>query len=99
MAKFDTLIKGGTVVDGSGSTPFVADVAVKDGMIAAIGHALGNATETVDATGLIVAPGWVDIHTHYDGQVTWDPVLSQSLRHGHDAHDGQLRRRFRTGQT
>jgi len=82
MAKFDTLIKGGTVVDGSGSTPFVADVAVKDGMIAAIGHALGSATETVDATGLIVAPGWVDIHTHYDGQVTWDPVLSQSLRHG-----------------
>jgi N-acyl-D-aspartate/D-glutamate deacylase len=82
MAQFDTLIKGGTVVDGSGSPPFVADIAVKDGMIAAIGQALGSATETVDATGLIVAPGWVDIHTHYDGQVTWDPVLSQSLRHG-----------------
>ena len=82
MANFDTLIKGGTVVDGSGAAPFIADVALKDGMIAAIGRDLGTATETVDADGLIVAPGWVDIHTHYDGQATWDPVLSQSLRHG-----------------
>ncbi len=82
MASFDTLIKGGTVVDGSGSAPYIADLAIKDGMIAAIGRDLGSATETVDADGLLVTPGWVDIHTHYDGQATWDPVLSQSMRHG-----------------
>jgi N-acyl-D-aspartate/D-glutamate deacylase len=82
MASFDTLIKGGTVVDGSGAAPLTADVAIKDGMIAAIGRDLGTAHETVNADGLLVTPGWVDIHTHYDGQATWDPVLSQSVRHG-----------------
>ena len=82
MASFDTLIQGGTVVDGSGAAAHTADVAIKDGMIAAIGRNLGSATETVNADGLLVTPGWVDIHTHYDGQATWDPVLTQSVSHG-----------------
>ena len=82
MASFDTLIKAGTVVDGTGAAPYTADVAFKDGRIAAIGRDLGTAHETVDADGLVVAPGWVDIHTHYDGQAVWDPVLPASLRHG-----------------
>ena len=82
MATFDTLIKGGTLVDGSGSTPITADLAIKDGVIAANGRDLGSATETLDADGLLVTPGWVDIHTHYDGQVSWDPVLPLSLANG-----------------
>ena len=82
MAQYDTLIKGGCVVDGSGAAPIVADVAIKDGCIAAIGRGLGQATRTLDADGLHVTPGWVDIHTHYDGQVSWDPELSHSLKHG-----------------
>ncbi|MBK8960540.1 MAG: amidohydrolase family protein [Proteobacteria bacterium] len=82
MASFDTLIQGGTVVDGSGAAAHTADVAIKDGMIAAVGRNLGSAAETVNADGLLVTPGWVDIHTHYDGQATWDPVLTQSVSHG-----------------
>jgi N-acyl-D-aspartate/D-glutamate deacylase len=82
MAQFDTLIKGGTVVDGSGAPPRTADVAIADGVIRAVGHDLGGARETVNADGLLVTPGWVDIHTHYDGQAAWDPVLLQSLWHG-----------------
>ena len=82
MAQFDTIIKGGTVVDGTGAAPRTADVAIADGVIRAIGKDLGSARETVNADGLLVTPGWVDIHTHYDGQATWDPVLTQSLWHG-----------------
>ena len=82
MAQFDTLIRGGRIVDGSGAPSFVADIAIKDGKIAAVGKALGQATRTLDADGLTVAPGWVDIHTHYDGQVSWDADLAQSLSHG-----------------
>jgi len=82
MAEFDTLIRGGTVVDGTGAAPRTADVAMVDGKIAAIGQHLGRAREEIDADGLLVTPGWVDIHTHYDGQASWDPVLMPSLRHG-----------------
>jgi N-acyl-D-amino-acid deacylase len=82
MAKFDTLISGGSVVDGTGSAPRTADVAISDGKIAAIGSNLGAAKQTVDAAGLVVTPGWVDIHTHYDAQATWDPELAQSSWHG-----------------
>ncbi len=82
MAQFDTLIKGGTVVDGTGAAARTADIAITDGVIRAVGRDLGSASETVNADGLIVTPGWVDIHTHYDGQAMWDPVLSQSLWHG-----------------
>ena len=82
MAQFDTLLRGGRIVDGSGATPFSADIAIKDGLIAAIGKAPGRSARVIDADGLVVAPGWVDIHTHYDGQVSWDADLAQSLRHG-----------------
>jgi len=81
--RYDLLITGGTVVDGTGTDRFVADVAIVDGRIAAVGTELdGDADETIDATGLVVAPGFVDIHTHYDGQATWDPVLDPSSSHG-----------------
>jgi len=78
----DLLIKNGTVVDGSGSPLKKADVAVKDGRIVAVGDNLGAAKKEIDAAGQLVAPGWVDIHTHYDGQVTWDPYLTPSSWHG-----------------
>jgi N-acyl-D-aspartate/D-glutamate deacylase len=79
---YDTMIKGGTIVDGEGGKPFTGDIGVKGGKIAAIGKLAEPAKETIDADGLIVAPGWVDIHTHYDGQATWDPLLSPSSNHG-----------------
>ena len=82
MAEFDTIIRGGSVVDGTGKSAFTADVGIRDGLIAEIGTGLGRATRNIDANGLLITPGWVDIHTHYDGQATWDPVLTQSLRHG-----------------
>ena len=82
MSQFQTIIKGGTVIDGTGAPARTADIALANGRIMAIGHHLGSAAETIDADGLLVTPGWVDIHTHYDGQVTWDPVLAQSLWHG-----------------
>jgi N-acyl-D-amino-acid deacylase len=80
---FDLKITGGTVVDGTGGPRYPADVAVKDGKIVAIGPALeGEAAESIDATGQIVTPGFVDIHTHYDGQATWDEILEPSSGHG-----------------
>jgi N-acyl-D-aspartate/D-glutamate deacylase len=82
MADYDIVIRGGTVMDGEGGAPFVADVAIKDGVIAAVGIVAGSAAEEIDAAGLMVTPGFVDIHTHYDGQVTWDNHLSPSSGHG-----------------
>ncbi|MCU0310662.1 MAG: amidohydrolase family protein [Acidimicrobiales bacterium] len=82
---YDLKITGGTIVDGTGAERFVGDVAVKDGRIVAVqrgGGLTGDAVETIDATGRIVAPGFVDIHTHYDGQVTWDDLLEPSSAHG-----------------
>ena len=80
---FDLLILGGTVVDGTGAPRRQADVAISDGRIVAIGELAGEeALETLDATGLLVTPGWVDIHTHYDGQATWDPELGPTSWHG-----------------
>ncbi|QXC63348.1 amidohydrolase family protein [Aquihabitans sp. G128] len=78
----DIVIKGGTVVDGSGAPAFVADVAVRDGRIVAVGSVTEEAARTIDATGLLVTPGWVDVHTHYDGQVTWDDTMESSAEHG-----------------
>ncbi len=82
----ELVIRGGTLVDGTGAPPRPADVAVDDGVIAEVTDpgALDDAgaTRTVDADGLLVTPGFVDLHTHYDGQVTWDPLLTPSCWHG-----------------
>ena len=78
----DLVIRGGTLVDGSGAAPRAADVAVADGVITAVGADLGAARETIDARGKLVLPGLVDIHTHYDGQATWDSLLTPSCWHG-----------------
>jgi N-acyl-D-aspartate/D-glutamate deacylase len=77
-AMYDLVIRGGTVVDGTGAPPRQADVAVEGDRIVAVAEALGPARREIDASGLLVTPGWVDIHTHYDGQVTWDPHLTPS---------------------
>ena len=78
----DLVIRGGTIVDGTGGAPFVGDVAVDGDRIAAVGEVKARGRREIDATGQIVTPGWVDIHTHYDGQATWDPLLAPSSWHG-----------------
>jgi N-acyl-D-amino-acid deacylase len=82
MPTYDLIIRNGTVVDGTGSPRFTGDVAVKNGLIAQIGKVSGEAAQEIDAAGKIVAPGWVDIHTHYDGQATWDAEMAPSSWHG-----------------
>ena len=80
---FDLKITGGTIVDGTGAPRFVGDIAVEDGVIVQVAPAVdGEARETIDATGHVVTPGFVDIHTHYDGQATWDSLLEPSASHG-----------------
>lgn len=79
---FDTIIRGGTIVDGSGKPRFTGDVAIHDGRIVEIGRIAGTAGRTIDADGLIVAPGFIDGHTHMDAQVAWDPLGSCSCWHG-----------------
>ena len=82
MAEHDLVIRGGTIFDGTGAPGFIGDVAVKDGLIAAVGEVSGTGTEEIDAHGKIVTPGFVDIHTHYDGQVCWSDRLDPSSIHG-----------------
>lgn len=79
---FDLVIRGGTLVDGSGGGPLAADVAVSGGKIVAVGKLREGGREEIDAAGCIVTPGFVDIHTHYDGQVTWESRLVPSSSHG-----------------
>ena len=78
----DLVIRNGRIVDGTGAPAFVGDVAIDAGVIVSVGGKAGIARREIDASGMVVAPGWVDIHTHYDGQVTWDPYLSPSSWHG-----------------
>jgi N-acyl-D-aspartate/D-glutamate deacylase len=78
----DLIIRGGTIVDGTGGAPFEGDVAIQGDRIVAVGEVTGSARREIDASGMIVTPGWVDIHTHYDGQATWDPLLAPSSWHG-----------------
>jgi len=79
---YDLKITGGTVIDGTGAARYRGDVAIRDGRIAAVGAAPGSAEQTIDADGCVVAPGFIDIHTHYDAQVMWDQMLTISPWHG-----------------
>jgi N-acyl-D-amino-acid deacylase len=81
-AMFDTIIKGATVVDGTGAPAHTADVAISGDTVVEVGRVDGPARRTVEADGLLLTPGFVDIHTHFDGQATWDPSLSPSCYHG-----------------
>ena len=78
----DLIIRNGTIVDGSGESRRIGDIGIKDGRIVAIDVVDGEAKRTIDASGLIVAPGFVDVHTHFDAQVFWDTTLSPSPLHG-----------------
>ncbi len=78
----DLLIRGGRLADGTGAKARTADVAIRDGRIVEVGSSTTAARRTIDADGLLVTPGFVDIHTHYDAQATWDPLLTPSCWHG-----------------
>ncbi|MEP0190408.1 MAG: amidohydrolase family protein [Erythrobacter sp.] len=79
----DTIIRNGTIYDGKGGAPYTGDIGIKDGLIAEIGEKVsGKAAQEVEADGHIVTPGWVDVHTHYDGQVSWDSELAPSSHNG-----------------
>ncbi|HEX2884973.1 N-acyl-D-amino-acid deacylase family protein [Vineibacter terrae] len=80
--EFDLKITGGTVIDGTGNPRYAGDIGIRGGRIVAIGEGLGAARETLDAAGKVVAPGFVDIHTHYDAQIMWDRMLTISPWHG-----------------
>jgi N-acyl-D-aspartate/D-glutamate deacylase len=78
----DLVIRGGTIIDGTGGAPREGDVAIDGGRIASVGGTLGQGRREIDARGRVVAPGFVDVHTHYDGQATWDALLEPSIYHG-----------------
>ena len=83
VKKFSTIIKGGLVFDGTRAPRVITDIGIRDGIISEMGMLDGNdADEVIDAAGLHVAPGFIDIHTHYDAQVFWDPYCSMSGWHG-----------------
>lgn len=79
---FDLVVRGGTLADGSGGSPYEADIGVRDGRIAAVGRLSGSGAEEIDACGKLVTPGFVDVHTHYDGQAAWDNRMQPSSWHG-----------------
>ena len=94
----DTVIRGGTIVDGTGQPRFTGDVAIDGDRITQAGGKAGPGKREIDADGLLVTPGWVDAHTHYDGQATWDPRAGPVvLAWRHDDPVRQLRRRLRAG--
>ena len=79
----DTLIKGGRIVDGLGGEPYSGDIGIKDSVIVEIGEKVSTASvRTINADGAVVTPGFVDVHTHYDGQVSWDDKMDPSFSHG-----------------
>lgn len=78
----DIVIRGGTIIDGTGADGYVGDVAIDGDKLASVGGVAGPGKREIDAKGLLVTPGWVDVHTHYDGQATWDPMLAPSSWHG-----------------
>jgi N-acyl-D-aspartate/D-glutamate deacylase len=78
----DIVIRGGTIIDGTGRAPFTGDVAIAGARLVGVGGKQGPARREIDARGLLVTPGWVDVHTHYDGQAMWDPLLAPSCWHG-----------------
>ena len=82
MAQYDMVIRAGTVIDGTGREAFTADLAIKDGLIVEVGKVSGAGQREVNADGALVTPGFVDIHTHYDGQATWSNRMSPSSHHG-----------------
>ena len=83
MADFDVVIENGTIVDGTRMPRYRADLGIRSGRVSTIGRLSGrNADRRIDATGLVVAPGFVDLHTHYDAQLFWDPTCSISSWHG-----------------
>ena len=82
VQEFDLVIRGGRIVDGTRMPAFNGDIAIKDGRIAEVGQVRGKGVQEIDARGLVVAPGFIDVHTHYDAQLNWDPYASQSCWHG-----------------
>src|SRR5881296_1266759 len=78
----DLVVRGATIVDGTGAPAVAGDIAVDDGRITSVGEKAGRGHRELEGDGLVAAPGWVDVHTHYDGQVTWDPEVTPSSWHG-----------------
>src|SRR5258708_20038427 len=78
----DLIIRNGTIIDGTGRPSFEGDIAIDGKSIVEVGEVAGSARRELDAKGMLVTPGWVDIHTHYDGQASWDPLLAPSTWHG-----------------
>ena len=78
----DIVIRGATIIDGTGKAAFTGDLAIAGERLVEVGGKLGPVRREIDATGLLVTPGWVDVHTHYDGQAMWDPLLGPSCWHG-----------------
>src|ERR1700688_797320 len=99
MPRFDTVVKNGMIVDGTRSPRYRGDIGIKDGRITEIGQlGAGKSANEIDASGLIVAPGFIDLHTHYDAQIFWDPHCSISGLAWRDlCRDRQLRFRLRPG--
>ena len=79
---FEMIIRNGTIIDGTGRDRYVADIGINDGKIVKIGEIKESSINIIDAENKLVTPGWVDVHTHYDGQATWDPILAPSSWHG-----------------
>src|ERR1700738_1937090 len=82
MSMHDLVVRNGTLIDGTGTPPRQVDVAIDDGLITELEPKAGCARREVNAEGLLGTPGWVDIHTHYDGQATWDPAMTRASWHG-----------------